>query len=70
MLIERVFEDKQIRTVWNANEEIFYISVIDMIEILTDSVEPRKYWNWLKNKILREEDFETSSITRQLLKKI
>lgn len=66
MLIERVFEGKQIRTVWNANEEKFYISVIDMIEVLTDSVEPRKYWNWLKNKMLREEDFETSSITRQL----
>jgi len=66
MLIERVSEGKQIRTVWNANEEKFYISVIDMIEVLTDSVEPRKYWNWLKNKMLREEDFETSSITRQL----
>ena len=37
-----------------------------MIEILTDSNEPRKYWNWLKNKLLKEEQFETSSITRQL----
>ena len=37
-----------------------------MIEILTDSTEPRKYWNWLKNKLLKEEQFETSSITRQL----
>ena len=42
------------------------ITTNDMIEVLTDSVEPRKYWNWLKNKLLREEEFETSSITRQL----
>ena len=51
MLIEKVFEGKQIRTIWNTNEEKFYISVIDIIEVLTDSVEPRKYWNWLKNKL-------------------
>ena len=66
MLIEKVFEGKKVRTIWNADEEKFYISVIDMIDVLTDSVEPRKYWNWLKNKMLKEENFETSSITRQL----
>ncbi len=63
-IVEKVFEDKQIRTVWNSNEEKFYISVVDMIEILTDSAEPRKYWNWLKNKLLKEDKFEVSSITR------
>ena len=66
MLFEKVFDNKKIRTVWNSEEEKFYVSVIDMIEILTDSTEPRKYWNWLKNKLLKEEQFETSSITRQL----
>ena len=65
-LVKKVFENKQIRTVWNSEEEKFYISVIDMIEVLTDSTEPRKYWNWLKNKLLKDEQFETSSITRQL----
>ena len=65
-LVEKVFENKRIRTVWNPEEEKFYISVVDMIEVLTDSTEPRKYWNWLKNKLLKEEKFETSSITRQL----
>ena len=64
-VVEKVFENKQIRTIWNGDEEKFYISVVDMIEILTDSTEPRKYWNWLKNKLLKEEQFETSSITRQ-----
>lgn len=65
-VVEKFFENKQIRTIWNGDEEKFYISVVDMIEILTDSNEPRKYWNWLKNKLLKEEQFETSSITRQL----
>lgn len=65
-IVEKVFEDRQIRAVWNKEEEKFYISVIDMIEVLTDSAEPRKYWNWLKNKLLKEEQFETSNITRQL----
>ena len=65
-LVEKVFENKQIRIVWSSEEEKFYISVIDMIEVLTDSTEPRKYWNWLKNKLLKDEQFETSSITRQL----
>ena len=44
----------------------YYISVVDIVGVLTESSEPRKYWNWLKNKLLREENFETSSITRQL----
>ena len=65
-VVEKGFEDKQIRTIWNSDEEKFYISVVDIIEVLTDSTEPRKYWNWLKNKLLKEEHFETSSITRQL----
>ena len=65
-VVEKVFENKQIRTIWNSDEEKFYISVVDVIEVLTDSTEPRKYWNWLKNKLLKEEHFETSSITRQL----
>ena len=65
-VVEKVFENKQIRTIWSREEEKFYISVVDMIEILTDSTEPRKYWNWLKNKLLKEDQFETSNITRQL----
>lgn len=65
-VVEKVFENEQIRTIWNSDEEKFYISVVDIIEVLTDSTEPRKYWNWLKNKLLKGEHFETSSITRQL----
>ena len=64
--LTKSFEDEKIRTVWNKEEEKYYISIVDMIKVLTESTEPRKYWNWLKNKLLKEENFETSSITRQL----
>ena len=64
--LTKSFEDEKIRTVWDKDKEKYYISVVDIIKVLTESSEPRKYWNWLKNKLLREENFETSSITRQL----
>ena len=64
--LTKSFENDNIRTVWDKDEEKYYISVVDIVGVLTESSEPRKYWNWLKNKLLREENFETSSITRQL----
>ncbi len=48
----KVFENKQVRTAWNADEEEWYFSVIDVIEILTDSDRPRKYWSDLKKKLI------------------
>jgi len=46
----KFFEEKQIRSVWIEEEEKWYFSVIDMIEILTESTRPRKYWNDLKGR--------------------
>jgi hypothetical protein len=40
----KLFEDKKVRTLWDADQERWYISVIDVIEILTKSVNPRDYW--------------------------
>ena len=65
-LINKLFNDKTIRTVWDKDEEKYYISVVDVVCVLTESDNPRKYWNWLKNKIKKEEEFQLSSITRQL----
>ena len=65
-LINKLFNDKTIRTVWDKEEEKYYVSVVDVAGAAADSDNPRKYWNWLKNKLEKEEDFETSSITRQL----
>ena len=65
-LINKIFNNETIRTVWDKEDEKYYISVVDIVGVLADSSEPRKYWNWLKNKLKNEENFETSSITRQL----
>ncbi len=54
----KVFEDKKIRTQWNAEEEDWYFSVVDVIEALTDSVDPTAYWRKLKQR-LKDEGNET-----------
>ncbi len=46
--------DDTIRKVWNASEEEWYFSIIDVIQYLTDTERPRKYWNDLKKKLLSE----------------
>ena len=65
-LVNKLFNNETIRTVWDSEHEKYFISVVDIVSILADSNEPRKYWNWLKNRLKREDEFEVSSITRQL----
>jgi prophage antirepressor-like protein len=50
----KVFENKNVRIVWNDEEEDWYFSVIDIIEILTGSNNPRRYWSDLKRKLISE----------------
>jgi len=50
----KLFEDKQVRTVWDTEQEKWYISIVDVIEILTGTDRPRKYWNDLKAKLKKE----------------
>jgi hypothetical protein len=50
----KVFENKSIRTLWDEEQEKWYVSVIDVIEVLTGSPRPRKYWNALKTKLKAE----------------
>ncbi len=61
----KLFENKKIRYVWNAEEEEWYFSVIDVVEVLTESDRPRKYWNDLKKKLM-EEGSEVSDKIGQL----
>jgi len=61
----KVFEQKKIRSHWDDEQEKWYFSVIDVIEILTDSPRPRKYWNALKTK-LKSEGSELSQDLGQL----
>ena len=53
-LINKMFEGKTIRTVWDKDEEKYYVSVIDIVETLTDSVDPAGYWRKLKQRLKQE----------------
>ena len=61
----QIFEDKKIRTAWNEETEEWYFSVVDVVSVLTDSVDGRKYWNKLKKR-LKEEGNETVTNCHQL----
>ena len=50
----KIFDDKQIRTFWDSEQEKWSVSFIDVIEILTVTDRPRKYWNDLKAKLKKE----------------
>jgi hypothetical protein len=50
----QLFEDKKVRTLWDADQEKWFISIIDVIEVLTNSERPRKYWSDLKAKLKKE----------------
>ena len=61
----KLFEDKQVRSVWDEDAEKWYISIVDVVSVLTDSVDGRKYWNKLKQR-LKEEGNETVTNCHQL----
>jgi hypothetical protein len=50
----QMFEEKQVRIIWDAEQEKYYLSIIDVIEILTGTDRPRKYWSDLKAKLKKE----------------
>ena len=50
----QIFENKKIRTAWNETEEDWYFSIVDVIAVLTESNEPRRYWSDLKRKLKDE----------------
>ena len=50
----QLFEDKKVRTIWDADQEKWYLSVIDVIAVLTESPNPRKYWSVLKTRLKAE----------------
>lgn len=50
----KLFEEKQVRTSWNQEEEKWYISIVDVIGVLTESTNPNNYWKVLKNRLSKE----------------
>ena len=65
--ISNLFEDKEIRSIWDSEKEEYYFSIIDVISALTnnDYDKSRNYWKWLKNK-LNGEGSQLVSNTNQL----
>lgn len=61
----KLFQDQRVRVLWNDDQEKWYFSIIDVIEVLTESPRPRKYWNALKTK-LKDEGSELSHKLGQL----
>ena len=61
----QLFEDKQVRTVWDADQEKWFISIVDVIAVLTDSPNARNYWSVLKTR-LRKEGSELATNCSQL----
>ena len=64
-LINKIFNNENIRTVWDKDSEKYYISVVDIVGILSESKDGRKYWNKLKQR-LKEEGNETVTNCHQL----
>ena len=64
-LINKIFNNETIRTVWDKEQEKYYISVVDIVAVLTESKNPRHYWNVLKSR-LKEEGNETVTNCDQL----
>ena len=65
-MISNLFEGKEIRSVWDSEKEDYYFSVVDVIEALTDSTNPRNYWNMLKKRMNEEEKSQLSTKCVQL----
>jgi prophage antirepressor-like protein len=52
----KLFDEKKVRTVWDDKEEKWYFSIVDVVEILTDSKDPQAYWRKLKQRLKKEGD--------------
>ena len=62
----KLFEDRQVRSQWDEKEQQWYFSIIDVVEVLTNSTNPRDYWFKMKVRIKTEDGLELSTICRQL----
>jgi prophage antirepressor-like protein len=61
----KLFENKRVRSVWNYAEQKWFFSIVDVVQVLTDSPNSRKYWSVLKLR-LKKEDSQLTTICSQL----
>ena len=50
----KLFEEKQIRSIWNEEDEKWYFSIVDVVGVLSESLNPNNYWKVLKNRLKKE----------------
>ena len=62
----KIYENKEIRSVWDNEKEEWYFSVVDVVGVLTESANPRDYWYRVKKRMTDEEKSELSTYCRQL----
>lgn len=62
----KLYENKEIRSIWDNEKEKWFFSVVDVVGVLTDSVNPRDYWYRVKKRMSDEEQSELSTFCRQL----
>ena len=60
----QLFEEKRVRTVWDDEQEKWYFSVVDVVGVLTESDNPRKYWSVLKTRLKKEGNETATNCSR------
>lgn len=64
----QIFENKKIRTAWDNEKEEWYFSIVDVVDVLTDSPNPRKYWSVLKTRLRKEGSQLTTNCSQLKMK--
>ncbi len=62
----QLFEERKVRTVWDDETQKWYCSIIDVVAVLTDSPDPKRYWSVLKTRIKKEAGNESTTICSPL----
>lgn len=64
----QLFEERKVRTVWDDEQEKWYFSIVDVVAVLTDSPNPRKYWSVLKTRLKKEGSELTTNCSQLKMK--
>ena len=64
----KLFEEKKVRSIWDENEQQWYFSVIDVVEVLTESVNPRDYWFKMIDQDGKNRETDCAILTAEISK--
>ena len=69
-LVNKIFNNETIRTVWDKDQEKYFISIVDLVGVLSESDRPQKYWSDLKSKLKKEGSEVSEKIGQLKLKSV